>query len=347
MPSYENDNCPVCCKKFTSEDDIVTCPYCGTPHHRECYNSLGHCFNEEKHGGDFSFKPAVSAESSDKDDTMYDFSRLNKNTEYYQPENEKSQQQAESPANNAENKTSNSNTDNGSNGPQTPFGGQVRIGSPLTTGYENSSETIEGKSVSDVADVVRTNTKKFIPKFIANKKCSWNWGGFFFGPYYLFFRRMNKEGTLFLAIRLIISLIVQGIFAEPYAKFFSFLSSNYETLTSNPTESLLDELMAVYQPVLPMFIILLAANLVISVVIALCADRLYRSKVLKLLSDVDVRMLDNDLAVQPFMTTDGGSNISAKDMKKLYLGRLGGTSILNPITAFCIYDIITSIISSL
>ena len=37
-------NCPVCEKKFENGDDIVVCPECGTPHHRECYDSLGRCF---------------------------------------------------------------------------------------------------------------------------------------------------------------------------------------------------------------------------------------------------------------------------------------------------------------
>lgn len=37
MPSYKNEKCPVCNQEFKDGDDIVTCPVCGTPHHRECY----------------------------------------------------------------------------------------------------------------------------------------------------------------------------------------------------------------------------------------------------------------------------------------------------------------------
>lgn len=29
--------CPVCDKQFKKGDDIVVCPECGAPHHRECY----------------------------------------------------------------------------------------------------------------------------------------------------------------------------------------------------------------------------------------------------------------------------------------------------------------------
>ena len=55
MPNYENYKCPVCNKQFTKDDDIVTCPECGTPHHRECYNLTGHCVNKGLHASGYSF----------------------------------------------------------------------------------------------------------------------------------------------------------------------------------------------------------------------------------------------------------------------------------------------------
>ena len=41
--NYQGVCCPVCGKPFQEGDDIVVCPECGAPHHRECYKSLGHC----------------------------------------------------------------------------------------------------------------------------------------------------------------------------------------------------------------------------------------------------------------------------------------------------------------
>lgn len=46
---FKNYFCPVCNNKFTDDDDVVVCPECGIPHHRDCYFSNGGCFNEEKH----------------------------------------------------------------------------------------------------------------------------------------------------------------------------------------------------------------------------------------------------------------------------------------------------------
>lgn len=53
---YKGVECPVCKKTFEENDDVVVCPDCGTPHHRECWFSLSHCVNEEKHADGFVYE---------------------------------------------------------------------------------------------------------------------------------------------------------------------------------------------------------------------------------------------------------------------------------------------------
>ena len=53
---FTNYKCPVCNEQFNKDDDIVVCPECGAPHHRDCYDNLKHCFYEDKHSEDFSFE---------------------------------------------------------------------------------------------------------------------------------------------------------------------------------------------------------------------------------------------------------------------------------------------------
>ena len=36
MIDYTGLECPICGEKFTAQDDIVVCPECGAPHHRDC-----------------------------------------------------------------------------------------------------------------------------------------------------------------------------------------------------------------------------------------------------------------------------------------------------------------------
>lgn len=49
MNKYVGVDCPVCGKKFASEDDVVVCPVCGAPHHRSCYKENGGCALESRH----------------------------------------------------------------------------------------------------------------------------------------------------------------------------------------------------------------------------------------------------------------------------------------------------------
>lgn len=53
MSRFENKLCPVCRERFRDGDDIVVCPECGTPHHRECYLKNKKCGVSELHAGGF------------------------------------------------------------------------------------------------------------------------------------------------------------------------------------------------------------------------------------------------------------------------------------------------------
>ena len=57
---YIGEQCPVCQKEFTAEDDIVVCPECGTPHHRDCYMLGNRCANEELHAAGEKWKHRIS-----------------------------------------------------------------------------------------------------------------------------------------------------------------------------------------------------------------------------------------------------------------------------------------------
>ncbi len=46
---YHGYSCPVCQKAFEPNDDIVVCPICGAPHHRECYREFGSCALTKNH----------------------------------------------------------------------------------------------------------------------------------------------------------------------------------------------------------------------------------------------------------------------------------------------------------
>ena len=65
----------VGCKAYLFEDDdVVYCPICGAPHHRECYNKLNHCALEELHGteNEYNAEKEVEKRQNSSDDFKSD-----------------------------------------------------------------------------------------------------------------------------------------------------------------------------------------------------------------------------------------------------------------------------------
>ena len=54
--NYENIICAHCGKPMQSGEDIVVCPVCATPQHRECWMQEGHCANDSLHASGFVWK---------------------------------------------------------------------------------------------------------------------------------------------------------------------------------------------------------------------------------------------------------------------------------------------------
>lgn len=364
MPSYENEKCPVCGRLFGENDDIVTCPVCGTPHHRECYNRLEHCANADRHGSGFEYKksprPVSPQEYAAKNGTPVGAFFV--------------------PSSDAENNGESKGTENADGANQSGVKRCIRCGSEIAADaqfcdrcgarqpmpnrpqytetvnfdiapqipYADSNDTLDGNKISDIAFVVRSNTKRFIPKFIKGKKLSWNWSAFIFGPYYMFFRKMYKQGSVFLALQLAVSLIAQGLYSEPYSKLMSFMQTNAQTIyTKGLSGNLLTQAQALYEKVLPMVCIIFGANLVLHVIAAMFSDLFYKNKVFDVIKNVDKRIEEDSMLEQIMPMQTIGEPVSPDGMRKMYLGRLGGTSIFAPITAFFVLDLITSIISQL
>lgn len=48
---------------------------------------------------------------------------------------------------------------------------------------------------------------------------------------------MYKEGSIFLALQLTVSLVAQGIYAKPYAKLMQFITDNAVAISSGKLNS--------------------------------------------------------------------------------------------------------------
>ena len=57
--------CPVCKQPLSEKDDVVVCPLCGAPHHRDCWKQTGHCALKDGHGTPDQWKRPLCRDDED------------------------------------------------------------------------------------------------------------------------------------------------------------------------------------------------------------------------------------------------------------------------------------------
>lgn len=199
---YTGEKCPVCGKKFVEGDDIVVCPVCGTPHHRDCYNLHNACANEGLHAENFEWKPEAKAEEP----KAFEEHEKNGGKTVVCPNCGR-----ENPAEEPNCLYCSARLYNVGTAippfPNMPYGARVIEISP--------DDTIGSHKISDVASYIRNGASRYIPKFYAaektGKKFTFNWAAFFFSPYWFFFRKMNIIGFVLL----LVSLFTTGVCTTP------------------------------------------------------------------------------------------------------------------------------------
>ncbi len=191
--------CPVCNNRFNENDDVVVCPECGTPHHRECYKNLGKCFNENAHGTnesvEFTFKNTEPSEEN--------FNNINDEIPEEINENEAFKRIAEeipdfiklSPAQNA---------------------------------------LIEGKHAYLYELAIGKNKEYYIPRFMLmnnlKKGISWNFFAFLTPLAWTLYRKMYKFSALILAIY----ILIFGITGFYFASNEEFVDLNIACMQEDP-----------------------------------------------------------------------------------------------------------------
>ncbi len=267
MLFFEGLSCPVCHRPFVNSDDIVSCPQCGLPHHRECWHQVGHCHAEHLHN------------------TEHQWSR----TVEQPPVN---QQPSEPPYQAAPQESYHE---------YKPFS-QFEAPHP----HFDVNDTIDGISANDYAVVVGTKTEYYIPRFrrvAAGQNGGWNWAAFFFGAYWLIYRKMYLGGVLLLILNLfntfLSTFVLQQLnITDPEQLYDAFYMILESASVNGVQQTQLFYLLSIW--------IMSAIIFTIDILLAVYANQLYQQHCANVIRKN--RMRCPDLS-SPELTGIGGTNI--------------------------------------
>ncbi len=246
--SLNNDgqSCVLCHAYLFEEDDVVYCPECGAPHHRECYNSIGKCALEGLHG------------------TENQYDKLRR-----QAQEQKEKQEAE------EKETAESEF-------ETPFGTLSPI--DFLGGVKPDDEIAKGVTAKEAAKFVFSNTMRYIPKFKKlnkNKKASWNFLAFLFPTGWFLSRKMYLKGLIAGVIEVIATLLT-----VPFQKMMYSLGISGMALQPQVLEKMTANIDKIPQSVVYVAFLGSAIGIALSVLSGIFADYTYKKHTVETINEI-------------------------------------------------------------
>ncbi len=206
-----SEKCAVCQAYLFEEDDVVYCPQCGAPHHRECYNAIGHCGLEQYHGTENQYKkmePKPKEEPNQTTDNSHG-------------------QIVCAMCGNVYDKEASACPNCGA--PDISKMGGKFINFDFLGGIPADMDIGDGVTANEAKMFVGANTQRYIPKFASfkiGKKLSWNWAAFLFPCAWFASRKMYAKGIIMGTLQIAFTMLLL-----PFNKAISYLDfsemSNY------------------------------------------------------------------------------------------------------------------------
>lgn len=220
MPRYIGQPCTSCRSVFREGDDIVVCPECGSPYHKECYKNEGKCINTILHETGESWQPSPAAPEPFANENGQRAERVCGNCGTHNGADAYFCSGCGVALNNNPIGRQQVNPQGGQFGTQGQYGQQQYGGRPYGTGMNGmppflnvraiDAETdIDGNTVGEYSDYVGfAKIYYYIPKFMRFAKTrniiSFNFAAFLFPHLWFAYRKM----PLYSAITLVLSLIL-------------------------------------------------------------------------------------------------------------------------------------------
>ena len=221
MTRYTGNHCPVCEQAFTDTDNIVVCPDCGTPYHRDCWKKVGACMHRSEHAAGFEWQPEIGPEAVKAAHEATCPNCGTRNTPGAArcshcgcplPRSEADSADAAKPEEQVPiyaRDPSAVNNRSAAPGPHIETYSADREGG-IYRREIGPEDTIDGIKAKDWAAYVGRSPMYYLMQFfrmsITSRKAAVCLSAFLFGPAYLFYRKMWKEGLLTAVLTIVLSI---------------------------------------------------------------------------------------------------------------------------------------------
>lgn len=301
---YTKKTCKSCGKEFNEDDDIVVCPVCATPHHRECWKENGKCVNDDLHATGYIWSEAKEKKQAPEEAQV--------------PDEKTSNESVVCPACGSENPKDSFHC--GSCGGLLGGDGKAQevtcsfcgtknsfhafsckeCGAPLSlsTSADDSSylagtnfkcdDMIGSTKAGEFARYIQSGVKNYLPKFkkqADGKKSTFNWAAFFLAPYWFFYRKLYKAGIFFAILFVSVSLLTYGVqdklltaTDEYYTAIESLQQSDVSSLTDDDIAKAQQASTEFFRKAAPYEAILIAISLVERLICGFTANRFFYKK---------------------------------------------------------------------
>lgn len=308
--------CPVCDKQFKKGDDIVVCPECGAPHHRECYEKEGHCHFADKHGADFSFEKEQLEEAEQQaEQDAKDGVVLCKRCGAENPKEMFYCCSCGAPLYGDD--KNNPNFQQNQNQGMPPFGVPFGQANPQMAaafdpmaGMKSDEPLVDDITAGEAAKFIGKNTPyylrifSFINKF---KKSRFNFSAFILSGIYFLYRKMYGLGVLFSA--LVLGSMVGSAYISSLPAWKSIYTSILQAQQSGQVLSLSNsfglsptEFLLFLSPLLAN-----AVSLIVMVISGLIANKCYYNHSVKKIKNI--KSTTNKELLNEALETKGGVNL--------------------------------------
>ena len=274
----EGVSCVRCHAYLFPEDDIVYCPVCGAPHHRECYNQLGHCALEEFHGTDRQYDKVKAREAE--------------------------QNAAEKPiiGENAEGlitcQMCHEKYDFALNAcpkcgaPNIAKAGGSFVNFDFLGGVPADYDIGDGITADEAKRFVAANTPRYIPKFAvlnAKNKLSWNWLAFLFPCGWMLSRKMYKNGVIAGLLT-----VISSLFYLPFMNAVNNLGFSANETQAQLMQSIYEHLPEMGTAVIAALLAGFVLSIAVRILSALFGDYLYKQYAISSIKTIRAESEDMD-----------------------------------------------------